>query len=427
MTTELTTIEQDPPRNEHAVATIPDQQAGTFALAAMTDQEFETRLAALKKGRDRIAKIQRELMTPDVDYGTIPGTPKPTLLKPGAEKLCDWYGFRADFLPQRLTGDGLTTPALAYQTRCELHLGSLDGPVVAVGYGSANSWERKHRYRTGERACPACGTIGTLLRSKKGRAEWFCWAKKGGCGQTFAIDDPAVTEQRVGDIENPDPYDLDTTLLKMAEKRAHVDATLRATAASGLFTQDVEDLPHVEAAANVTTAVQPLEDRIAARKAEVTGACSVASPRGDACQQPAGHEGGHRAGVKRWGNGPAPEPAETAVAAMRYVDAEPPIIAEAERMGEQPTETQPTREDEPEEADGAELRGPRQAEAGEELSTSPASPLDQAVADMPEKPKAPQRPAMVQCESISPYGDGEQCRNAEGHDGRHRTSKASWE
>lgn len=88
----------------------------------------------------------------------------------------------------------------------------------------------------------------------------------------------------------------------------------------------------------------------------------------------------------------------------------PPIIAEADRIFEELSAevTQPTREDEPEKADDADA--PRQAEAGEELSASPASP-----------------PAMVQCESISPYGDGEQCRNAEGHPGRHRTSRASWE
>lgn len=228
---------------ETALVIHGEGQAGTRALAAMTDDEFTTRLRELKRGRDRIATIQRELMDKDVDYGTIPGTDKPTLYKPGAEKLCDIYGLRADFMPERILGDGVTAPALAYQTRCQLHLGSLDGPAVAVGYGSANSWERKHRYRLAERACPQCGTIGTLLKSKKGRPEWFCWAKRGGCGATFPLNDTRVVDQAVGYIENPDPWDLDTTLLKMAEKRAHVDATLRATAASGLFTQDVEDEP----------------------------------------------------------------------------------------------------------------------------------------------------------------------------------------
>lgn len=251
MTTDVTVIEREEPR-----ALAPSgMEAGTFALAAMSDGEFEARLAMLKKGRERIATIQRELMDRDVDYGTIPGTPKPSLFKPGAEKLCNLYGFVADFTADRVIGDGAAAPALAYTTRCELHLGDVAGPVVAVGYGSANSWERKHRYRTGERACPTCGALGTLLKSKRGKPEWFCWTKKGGCGAIFPMDAPAVVGQVVGDVENPDPWDLDTTLLKMAEKRAHVDATLRACAASGLFTQDVEDLPGREEPSEPTVVV----------------------------------------------------------------------------------------------------------------------------------------------------------------------------
>jgi hypothetical protein len=256
MSTELTVIEHEEPRS------LVPSEAGTFALAAMSDAEFGTRLAMLKKGRERIATIQRELMTRDVDYGTIPGTPKPTLYKPGAEQLNDLYHHVADFKPERVIGDGITAPTLAYVTRAELHLGDVEGPIVAIGYGSANSWERKHRYRTGERACPACGSVGTLLRSKRGKPEWFCWAKKGGCGETFPIDSPAVVAQQVGDVENPDPWDLDTTLLKMAEKRAHVDVTLRACSASGLFTQDVEDLPATTEAPEVTRQPQTLREAV---------------------------------------------------------------------------------------------------------------------------------------------------------------------
>ncbi len=236
--TGLTVLEPEPTR---VLTTVQD--AGTLALAVMSDAEFETRLAALKRGRERIARIQRELMEKDVDYGTIPGTPKPTLYKPGAERLCDLYHYAADFAPERIVGDGETRPDLAYQTRCELHLGSLDGPVIAVGYGSANSWERKHRWRKADRLCPQCHLAG-LVKTRKGR--W--WHPQdarpaGGCGNSFNLDDPEITEQTVGQVENPDPWDLDVTILKMSEKRSHIDATLRGCAASGLFTQDVEDLP----------------------------------------------------------------------------------------------------------------------------------------------------------------------------------------
>lgn len=282
MTSELMTV---PDHAERAVATLPDT-AGTLALASMSDAEFGTRLAALKRGRDRMATIQRELMDLDVDYGTIPGTPKPTLYKPGAEKLNDIYSLRADFIPERVIGDGVTVPTLAYQTRCELHLGTLDGPVVAVGYGSANSWERKHRYRRAERACPDCGVIGSLLRSKQGKAEWFCWGKRGGCGKTFRLDDPKVVGQPLGDVENPDPWDLDTTLLKMAEKRAHVDATLRGCAASGLFTQDVEDAPQPEPPDPVPAAT--IAERVEQRRATTSApaASSAVADQGAPVAQP---------------------------------------------------------------------------------------------------------------------------------------------
>jgi hypothetical protein len=51
---------------------------------------------------------------------------------------------------------------------------------------------------------------------------------------------------RAGDkVEHDNPADYYNTVLKMAKKRAHVDAVLTATAASDIFTQDVEDMPEV--------------------------------------------------------------------------------------------------------------------------------------------------------------------------------------
>jgi hypothetical protein len=224
-----------------------DYRAGTAALAAMPDAEFEVRLVAMRRGRERITRIHRELMDPQTDYGVIPGTKQPTLLKPGAEKLCDFYRLAAEFRPEITYGDGLTEPQIRVVTECRLHLGTLDGPVVNTGHGAANNWERRYRYRRGERSCPACSKSGALI---KGRAEygggWVCYAKKGGCGAKFADDAPGIVDQPVGDVENADPYDLLNTLVKMSEKRSYVDATLRATATSGLYTQDVEDNAAVE-------------------------------------------------------------------------------------------------------------------------------------------------------------------------------------
>lgn len=227
-----------------AQALAPRDVGGVMGLALMTERDFEARLVALKTGQERIRRIQRELMVEDEDFGKIPGTPKPTLLKPGAEKLCAVYGLKATFVKSELVGDGITTPHLRVAMTCRLHQGSEDGPVVAQGEGAANSWETKHRYRSGKRTCPACGSEGTIRKSKypdKNTGDVGWWCKDENCKANFRSNDPAIVDQVVGTVDNPDPYDTENTLVKMSLKRAYVDATLRATATSGLFSQDLED------------------------------------------------------------------------------------------------------------------------------------------------------------------------------------------
>src|SRR5690349_14013187 len=87
----LTASAEERPTPDAALAPVPmapeghpDFRAGTAALAAMPDEEFEVRLIAMRRGRERITRIHRELMDPETDYGVIPGTKQPTLLKPGA-------------------------------------------------------------------------------------------------------------------------------------------------------------------------------------------------------------------------------------------------------------------------------------------------------------------------------------------------------
>jgi hypothetical protein len=48
-----------------------------------------------------IVDFTKKVMQRDKDYGVIPGTNKPTLLKPGAEKLCTLFGLRPDFESRR--------------------------------------------------------------------------------------------------------------------------------------------------------------------------------------------------------------------------------------------------------------------------------------------------------------------------------------
>ena len=187
-----------------------------------------------------------QVLREGTDYGKIPGTgDKSTLLKPGAEKLAMFFGLSPTFEHVRVIEDWTGAehngePFFYYLVKCRMLRG---GVVVAEADGSCNSWESKFRYRQGERVCPECGKA-TII---KGREEygggWICFAKKGGCGAKFKDGDKTITEQQTGRVLNPDPADQVNTILKQAEKRALVAATLIAVNASDYFTQDIEDLP----------------------------------------------------------------------------------------------------------------------------------------------------------------------------------------
>lgn len=207
----------------------------------------------------RMAELQdfvKGYMVEGEDFGVIPGTNKPTLYKPGAEKLCDVYGFQRLFVVTSRIEEwdrGL----FSYEVRCDL-VSMRTGLTVAQGLGNANTWEERYRWRQRSRSCPACG-LETLI---KGRAEygggWVCFRKRGGCGATYGDEDPAIMEQATGRVENDEPYTLVNTVLKIAKKRALVDAVLSATRSSGMFTQDLEDYaPAVKASTAMPEPARP--------------------------------------------------------------------------------------------------------------------------------------------------------------------------
>jgi hypothetical protein len=209
------------------------------ALARMSDDDFEMALEGMKRTRARLRRIHREVMEKDVDYGQIPGTDKDTLYKSGAEILLKMNGCVPKFERQRITGDGESAPHILWDSTC--FAVDRDDVVQAEGAGSCNSWEKKYRYRSAERLCPQCGSAAIIKGSAKYGGGFICWRKKNGCGAKFDDDDKLITEQQTGQVDNPDPYDLDNTIKKMADKRAMVAAALALQAASGSFAQDVED------------------------------------------------------------------------------------------------------------------------------------------------------------------------------------------
>lgn len=196
-------------------------------------------------GYQQMVEFIKSVLRSGVDYGVVPGTDKPVLLKPGAEKLARFFGLSiripADLQKQIMdwTGEQYGEPFFYFEYTAQAVYGDR---IVAECTASANSWEKKYRYRNRQLVCPECGQP-TVYKSRQGGG-WFCWQRKGGCGANFTANDERIISQDAGQIPNPDIYDLVNTLQKMAQKRAIVGAVLLAVNASEFFTQDIEDLSY---------------------------------------------------------------------------------------------------------------------------------------------------------------------------------------
>jgi hypothetical protein len=210
------------------------------ALTVINYEDYAMTPDRIVKQVGLIQEIMTSVMREGEHFGKIPGCgDKPTLLKPGAEKLCVTFRLAPSYI---ITEKIVPNGHREYQVTCTLtHIPT--GAVFGQGVGSASTMESKYRYRKSERVCPKCGKEAIITGKKEYGGGFICFKKKGGCGEKFREDDKEITDQPTGKTEYEDPADYYNTILKMAKKRAHVDATLTCTAASDIFTQDVEDLP----------------------------------------------------------------------------------------------------------------------------------------------------------------------------------------
>jgi hypothetical protein len=189
-----------------------------------------------------IQQVMQAVMRDGEHYGVIPGTSgKKSLLKSGAEKLCFTFG-----LSNRLEiqTDNLPNGHREYRIICNLF--DRVGNQRGQGVGSASTMESKHRYRgAAGKPCPKCMVMACMPSKKEFGGGYYCNPKSGGCGwSTKAGTAECKTLDQIPSVraENQDPADQYNTVLKMAKKRALVDAVLTATAASDIFAQDLEDL-----------------------------------------------------------------------------------------------------------------------------------------------------------------------------------------
>lgn len=180
----------------------------------------ETRRSANQMVAQRAAIVDcmSSVMRKDHDYGVIPGTGKPSLYKPGSEKLLAMFNLAA----QPAVEDLGTPDCFRYRVIITV-IHTPTGTVVGYGVGEASSAESKYQWRA-----VVCEEEWEATPEDRRRLKW----KKGYQGSSASSARQVRAEME----------DVAPTILKMAKKRAQIDAVLTTTAASDVFAQDVEDL-----------------------------------------------------------------------------------------------------------------------------------------------------------------------------------------
>ena len=199
-----------------------------------------------------------------------------SLYKPGAEKLLEVYGYACfyEVVTKRvLMPEDPLNPFRPHGPYFEWDIiahvySKRSGNELGQGVGSCNSMETKYRYRDGKRKCPACGEEALMYGKPeygkgefKGVKHWLCYARNGGCGESFKVNEPKIVDQEVGKIPNPDMWDIMNTIEKMAAKRAIVHAAISLTRSGGLFVpeDDAGDSDHRGAATTTRTTPETVD------------------------------------------------------------------------------------------------------------------------------------------------------------------------
>ncbi len=223
-------------KKESKELTVVPEHQETRAFETMNPARLK---AALEKLHE-FQTIVKSTLQEGYHYGTIPGASKPTLLKPGAEALLYLHGYVAtgEIIDQVIDWD---RPLFSYTIRITVrHAAS--GTLMGDGVGECNSMEPKYRYRHAAKVCPNCGKEAIIKGKKEYGGGWLCFKKKEGCGAKFIDGDNSIESQADGRVENEDLAELKNTILKMADKRALIGATLKTCCLSAIFTQDIEDM-----------------------------------------------------------------------------------------------------------------------------------------------------------------------------------------
>ena len=165
----------------------------------------------------RLNYLYLHLLQKGTDYGVIPGTQKPTLYKAGAELLAMNLGLTTETTETTELKELFGLPMVISNAHVEV---SWNGKKIADGYGSCSSAETKYAFRWYQES-----------KVPKNLSRENLYSEEGQYGRRYRV--PSSLNEIM---------DVGNTVKKMAIKRAFVDAVLRATGASRIFTQDLEDM-----------------------------------------------------------------------------------------------------------------------------------------------------------------------------------------
>lgn len=166
-----------------------------------------------------IQEVLKGVMKADTHYGIIPGCKQPSLFKPGAEKILSTFRIAVDPDVEDLS----THDEAKYRVKAK-GISMASGNFLGGGIGECSSDEEKYKWKKA-----VCNEEYEATPADRRREKWF----KG------YQNKPNYQVKQV----RTNPADVANTILKMAKKRAQIDLTLTVTAASDIFTQDIEDLP----------------------------------------------------------------------------------------------------------------------------------------------------------------------------------------
>jgi hypothetical protein len=184
---------------------------------------------AIKQRIIAIQQLMEEVLKPGTknnefsgDYGIIPGTGnKPSLWKSGSEQILAMFEISVEPVVEDLS----TEDCFRYRVTAHLRHAPSE-KFLGAGVGEASTNETKYKWRKtfSQKEFEATDPDRRRKKYSQYRDANGMWADK--------------EEMQV----RQEPADMANTVLKMAKKRAQIDATLTVTGASSMFSQDLDQL-----------------------------------------------------------------------------------------------------------------------------------------------------------------------------------------